>query len=152
MTKKVLGFIVVSTIILSFSGCASYDTIKLGHIDKNKKTIIVPPVGFSMNEIKMALVKNGWKIKASSNGSVSKGTNGNNVNIHSKTFYNTKYRMTVYETVRMSQFVLKIYVSVIDNETNEEVLSLTGDSLGMGGVFPSSTAEELVKALKEIEK
>ncbi len=151
MTKKILSFIIITTAIISFSGCTNYNTLKLGHIDKNKKTIIVPPIGLSMNEIKMVLIKNGWKIKASNNGLISKGTNGNNVNIHKKILYNTKYRMIVQERTR-SEFVLQIQISIIDNEINEEVLSITAASEVFGGVLPSTTAEELIKALKEIEK
>lgn len=138
--------------ILILSGCGAYDTLKLGNIDKNNKTITVPASGISMFEIKRMLLKNGWKLKASDNGAIAQGTHNKNVNIHTKTYYKSRYRMKVTETNRMQQWVLTIYISIIDNETQEEVLAISGDSMGAGGVFPSSTAEELEKALRDIEK
>ncbi len=147
--KKLLLLI---TSILILTGCGAYDTLKLGNIDKNNKTITVPANGISMFEIKRMLLKNGWKLKASNDGTLAQGTNNENVNIHTKTYYKSRYRMNVVETNRMQQWVLTIYISVIDNETQEEVLVISGDSMGAGGVFPSSTAKELESALKEIEQ
>ncbi|PHQ65184.1 MAG: hypothetical protein COB99_05385 [Sulfurimonas sp.] len=145
--KSIISIIV----IFLLSGCGAYDTLKLGHIDKNQKTITVPAMGISMFEIKKMLIKNNWKLKASADGNIASGTNIKQIDIHTKTYYKSRYRMNVMETNRMEQFVLTIFISVIDNETQEEVLSISGDSMGAGGVFPSSTAKELQKALKEIE-
>lgn len=105
-----------------------------------------------MFEIKRMLLQNGWKLKASNDGILAKGTHDKNVNIHTKTYYKSRYRMNVIETNRMQQWVLTIFISIIDNETQEEVLAISGDSMGAGGVFPSSTAKELEKALSEIER
>ena len=149
---KFNNFLLSLIVLVIFTGCGTYDILKLGTIDKNNKTITVPSYGISMFEIKKILLKNGWKLKASADGTLSKGTNKQEINVHTKTYYKTRYRMNVVETNRMQQWVLTIYISIIDNKTQEEVLSISGDSLGAGGVFPTSTAIELETALREIEK
>ena len=60
--------------------------------------------------------------------------------------------MTVQEDIRMSEWVLKTYISIVDNKTNEEVLSIVGDSNGAGGVSPTTTANKLMAAIEEIER
>lgn len=149
MKKYSLGLIVIISLLMS--GCATYDVLKMGTIDKNNKTIIVPASGvLSMMEIKKMLLKNGWKLKASHSGIRTVGTVDSNIDTISSNYTKSRYRMHIVETTRMSQFVLTISISIIDNKTQEEVLTLFGDSIGAGGVFPSSTAKELNKALKEL--
>lgn len=145
---KVSLLLITALIVTS---CASYDIVKFGKVEKAQKTITVPNAGFSMSEIKQALIKDGWKLKASEEGIFTEGTDDGSVKTRSKIYYKTRYRMIVRESVRMSQWVLKTYISVIDNKTNEEVLLITGDSNGAGGVSPSTTASKLVMALSEIE-
>lgn len=145
--------IVIFIITIVYSGCATYDVMKMGTIDKQDKTIIVPASGIlSMMEIKKMLLKNGWKLKVSNEGKRTVGTINEKVDIISSNYTKSRYSMYIEETVRMSQFVLTITVSIIDNRANEEVLTLFGDSKGAGGVFPSSTADELEKVLKELEQ
>jgi hypothetical protein len=143
----------IITIIMILNGCASYDVLKLGNIDNNDKSIIVPSSGvLSMMEIKRMLIKNGWKMKASYDGVSSVGTIKQDINIKTTNYSKARYRMFITETNRMEQFVLTISISIIDNKTQTEVLSLFGNSMGAGGVFPSSTAKELEKALQDIER
>lgn len=129
--EKLIRILASITLAVITTGCASYRIVKLGNIDKSQKTITVPTIGFSMTELKLALISNGWKLKTS------------NV---------TRYRMTVQEDIRMSEWVLKTYISIVDNKTNEEVLSIVGDSNGAGGVSPTTTANKLMAAIEEIER
>lgn len=138
--------------LLLLNSCASYDIVKMGNIDKAQKTMTVPNISFSLTEIKMALIKDGWKLKASEEGLITEGINNETINTQTKIYYKSRYRMTIQESIRMSQWVLKTYISVVDNETNEEVLLITGDSNGAGGVSPATTAKKLIAALNEIEK
>ncbi len=153
MINKQNTFIVnLAMLTLLFSGCAKYDILKTGKIEQKNKTMIVPATGIlSMMEIKKMLLKNGWKLQASHLGTKTIGQFSENINLLSTNYTKSKYRMYIEETTRMNQFVLTITVSIIDNETQEEVLTLFGDSLGAGGVFTSETAEKLEQALKEIE-
>lgn len=146
------SLILITITILLFNGCTTYDILKMGNINKQNKTIIVPNESLSIMEIKRMLIKNGWKLKASNSGTKSMGNLSDNLNIHTQTYYKARYRMEVYETNRMEEWVLTIKISIIDNETQEEVLLLFGDSKGIGGIFPSETAKKLETALKEIEQ
>jgi hypothetical protein len=151
MKIKVLKLIILAILFASTLGCASYKVVKMGEINKSQKTMTIPYVGFSISEIKIALIKDGWKLKSSSEGIVTEGVNNENIKTQTKTFYKTRYRMTIHESVRMSQWVLKTYISIVDNTTNEEIMLITGDSNGAGGVSPSTTASRLISALREIE-
>ncbi len=140
MKIKVLKLIILAILFASTLGCASYKVVKMGEINKSQKTMTIPYVGFSISEIKIALIKDGWKLKSSSEGIVTEGVNNENIKTQTKTFYKTRYRMTIHESVRMSQWVLKTYISIVDNTTNEEIMLITGDSNGAGGVSPSKKA------------
>lgn len=152
MKRFSLGLISL-LILIGLNGCATYDVLKLGTIDRNDKSILIPSSGvLSMIEIKKMLLNNGWKFTASTSSRNTSGTTfNNNINFNTVNLTKSRYRMYITETNRMNQFVLTIHISIIDNTTQEEVLSLFGDSTGAGGVFPSSTAKKLEQALKEIE-
>lgn len=147
-----IKFIVVGTIVLFLSGCYLIKMVKPGIVLKDNKTIEVPATGFSIMDIKSALLQDGWKIKVA-NGNVQRNRlDSNNPQIDIKNKYDSAYRLLISESVRNDQWVIGISASVIDNKTSDEVFNMYCDSKGLGGCYPDDVAMELVKELKTIEK
>ena len=142
--------VVLSTILLS--GCGSFKIVKQGAILKEEKTIEVPATGFSILDIKSELINDGWKIKVANENVQRVRLDATNPQIDSTNNFDAAYRLVISETVRNSQWVIGISISVIENKTNEEVLSMYCDSKGFGGCLPSVTAKNIVKELRSLEK
>jgi len=147
-----LNLVATSIAMVVISGCYSIKVVKPGEIVAQNKTIEVPATGFSIMEIKSALIKNGWKIKVSNSNVTRVRSDANNPDINVSNNYDSAYRMELSESVRNNQWVIGISISIVNNRTNEEVLNMYCDSKGLGGCFPDDVAEELVKELREIEK
>jgi len=148
------GFWCVMLLILSafISGCYSVKTVKLGTIDGNVKSIEIPPVGFSVLEIKDALSKDGWKIKVSNSNVGIQRLSAYNPKIDEKNDYDATYRMNISESVRADMFVIGLSTSIVDNRNNQEVLNMYFDSKGFGGCWPEDVAKDIVKELRSIQR
>lgn len=145
-----LMFLGVLTLMLT--GCYSVKSVKLGNIVAQNKTIEVPATGFSILDIKSALLKNGWKIKISNPNVIRNRTNPANPQIDSSNDYDAAYRLMIDESVRADSWVIGLSASIVDNRTNEEVLNMYFDSKGMGGCWPDEVAQDIVNELRSIEK
>ena len=137
---------------LFLTGCYSIKMVKLGFVIKDDKTIEVPATGFSIMDIKSALVQDGWKIKVANENVQRNRLDSSNPQIDTKNKYDAGYRLLIDESVRNDQWVISISASVVDNKTNDEVFNMYCDSKGFGGCYPDDVAMELVKELKTIEK
>ena len=147
MTK----LIIVAILTMFLTGCYTIKTVKPGTIISENKTIEVPATGFSIVEIKAALLQDGWKIKVINENVQRVRLDSNDPKIDTKNNYDTGYRLSINESVRNNQWVIGISISVVDNKTNDEVLNMYCDSKGFGGCFPEDVAMEIVKELKTIE-
>lgn len=147
-----IKLILVVILSIFLTGCYTIKTVKPGMILSENKTIEVPATGFSIMEIKAALLQDGWKIKVVNENVQRVRLDSNNPRVDTKNNYDAGYRLSINESVRNNQWVIGISISVVDNKTNDEVLNMYCDSKGLGGCFPDDVAMEIVKELKTIEK
>ena len=148
MLRVIAGLIIV----LVISGCYSVKVVKPGLIVQQNKTIEVPATGFSIMEIKEALINAGWKIKVANENVKRVRVDSSNPQINTLNEYDAAYRLLLSESVRADSWVIGLSVSVVDNMTNEEVLNMYFDSKGMGGCWPDEVAKDIVRELNSIEK
>ena len=147
-----IKLIIVSMAVISISGCYTVKSVKTGEIIQQNKSIEVPATGFSIMEIKAALINNGWKIKVANKNVSRVRMDSANPQITSSNNYDAAYRLIISESVRADSWVIGLSASIVDNKTNEEVLALYFDSKGMGGCWPDEVAQDIVKELHSIEK
>jgi hypothetical protein len=152
MENQMIKFISVAILTMFLSGCYTIKTVKPGMVLRDNKTIEVPATGFSIMDIKAALLQDGWKIKVVNENVQRVRLDSTNPRVDTKNNYDAGYRLSINESVRNNQWVIGISISVVDNQTNEEVLNMYCDSKGLGGCFPDAVAMEIVKELKTIEK
>lgn len=147
-----IKFIVAAVTTLLLSGCYTIKTVKPGIVLRENKSIEVPATGFSIMDIKAALLQDGWKIKVANENVQRVRIDSTNPQVDIKNNYDAGYRLAISESVRNNQWVIGISISVADNRTNEEILNMYCDSKGLGGCFPSDVAMEIVNELRTIEK
>lgn len=138
--------------MLALSGCYSVKVVKPGAIAQQHKSIEVPATGFAILDIKTALAKDGWKIKIQNQNVARARLDSANPQINPGNDYDAAYRLMISESVRMNQFVIGLSVSVVDNKTNDEMLSMYFDSKGFGGCWPDEVAQDIVNELRSMEK
>jgi hypothetical protein len=112
--SKLVTFIILSMVVVSISGCYSVKTIKMGHIRKQDKIMEVPATGFSIMDIKAALIRNGWKLKVTNNNVERIRHNSDNPKIDSSNDYDAAYRLIISESVRADSWVIGLSASVVD--------------------------------------
>ena len=147
-----IKLISIAILTMFLSGCYTIKTVKPGMVLRDNKSIEVPATGFSIMDIKAALLQDGWKIKVINENVQRVRLDSTNPRVDTKNDYDAGYRLSINESVRNNQWVIGISISVVDNRTNEEVLNMYCDSKGLGGCFPEDVAMEIVKELKTIEK
>lgn len=147
--KKFLFLAIISFVI---SGCYSVKVVKPGNIIKENKTIEVPATGFSIMDIKAALLETGWKLKVANTNVNRTRIDPTNPKIDPKNDYDAGYRLIISESVRAEMWVIGLSASVVDKKSNEEVLNMYFDLKGMGGCQPDEVAKDIANALLSIEK
>lgn len=153
-------FKILTLITLSFilAGCgtpqANYKILKSGSIDKKDKTITVPSVGQATFEIKDALINNGWKIKVDNASLEEKGTRDNNVNTTTKTSFDTAFRlyMTSAQSTNENHGIVTFNLTVVNNKTNEEILTMAGNREDYVRYVPEEIAKKLIQSLSLLEE
>jgi hypothetical protein len=147
-----MKLVLISVVATMISGCYSVKSVKTGSIIQQDKSMEVPATGFSILDIKAALAKDGWKIKVKNSNVSRSRTDTTNPAVDAHNDYDAAYRLVISESVRFDQFVIGLSASVIDNRTNEEVLSMYFDSKGFGGCWPDEIAQDIVNELHSVEK
>jgi len=150
--KKICFVVLVGLLI---TGCAgTYKTLSLGNIEKNNKTITINGINAEIFEIKVALVKNGWKIKIDNQEVHTKGILGKNIDVRTKISLDTKYRMYVYMAYwpRIDMPIASYNITIVENETNFEILSLVAKRQTFNTYSSEDIAERLITELQKIEK
>ena len=148
--KKYIA-IIFSLFLLNGCGVAKYQFLKLGNIDGSDKSITVPGAGNALFEIKSALLNDGWKVKVGDVSLLETGTNASNINAKTQVKYDTAYRMYMSYTLRTSK-ITTFNISIVSNQTNEEVLNMVGNREDYVRYKPEELASNLIKNLKEIQK
>jgi hypothetical protein len=151
MTKEIIKLSIVGLLAIGFNGCtAQYKTLKIGQIDKTKRTMTLPSVGNAMFEIKSALIKSGWKIKVGNAELEEKGINNKRINTNTKLIFDTEYRLYMTSTMssNTNHGIVIFNLSVVNNKTNEEVVNMVGNREDYVRYAPQDIAINLVKALK----
>lgn len=142
-------------VILIFTGCGgTAKTLTIGNIDKNNKTITINDVSDTIFDIKYALIKDGWKIKIDNQTVNNKGTINGDIDVTTKTTYDTKYRMyaLIQYWPRIDMPISSYSITIVDNITNEEILSISTKRQLFVEHDSESIANELIQELHKIEK
>ncbi|MFA7406170.1 MAG: hypothetical protein WC007_19410, partial [Pelobacteraceae bacterium] len=100
-----IKLIIVSMAVISISGCYTVKSVKTGEIIQQNKTIEVPATGFSIMEIKAALINNGWNIKVANKNVSRVRMDSANPQINSSNNYDAAYRLIISESVRADSWV-----------------------------------------------
>ena len=145
MFKK-LSMLIVTLVILT--GCASKTTITpYSKFDNTDKTITVPAGGGLNANIKVALKKNGWKLKVNSTSLVTQGTHNNIIDKETKLKSSTRYTLlTSYRKWRCvsCDCVLNYNISILDNNNGEEVVTFEGSGSEVSEFCYDDVSKELL--------
>lgn len=156
LNMKIL-FILINAIFILY-GCgtpvANYKVLRAGTVDKADKTITVPSVGFGIFEIKDALIKNGWKIKVDNATLEEKGVKSESISTSTKTSFDTACRlyMTSTQSSNENLGIVTFNLSVVNNKTNEEILTMAGNREDYVRYDPEEIASRLIGTLSILEK
>ena len=150
---KILGLYFVMLFVSCASPSESIKVLKTGMINKTEKTITVPSVGAGIFEIKNALIQNGWKTKVDNATLEEKGTKSESINTNTKTSFDTAYRlyMTSTQSPNNNLGIITFSLSVVDNKTNEEILTMAGNREDHIRYDPELIGSRLVESLSEIQ-
>lgn len=149
-------YIALLLFVLAISACATanYQTLKLGNVDRENKSMTVPGAGNALFEIKSALIKDGWKIKIGDASLQETGVNTSKIETRTKVQYDTAYRMYMTSTLSNNDNhgITIFNISIVSNRTDEEILNMVGNREDYVRYKPIDIAEKLVKTLRELEK
>ncbi len=128
----VLKTILIALCVITTSACSSYDVHRYGTIDTNEKTITVPSGGQSLKgKIKEMLQSEGWTLQVDRGPDVVQGTVGDNTHIEMSNTFNSRYRLRLtydwYDVSIRFQDMYTYDISLIDNQSGSEVLTLSGN-------------------------
>lgn len=130
---------------LTLQACAA-NIQKYGEIDKNNKTITVPAGSKGLKgEIKKALAEDGWSMSVYRGPDVTEGTMGGETKLESYNTYNTRYTLAmasnVYDVCLNFSPAVSYDISLIDNKTGTEIITMDGEGCENG------IAQEFLQAL-----
>jgi len=161
---------------LFLTGCSgTYKSLSLGNIDKNNKTITIDSIDKEIFDIKVALVRSGWKIKIDNQeihqkgtnlvrsewkikidnqGIHQKGTSDKNFDVRTRRTFDTKYRMYMSMSYwpRVDRPIASYNITIVENETNFEILSLVAKRQIFVEHDIEDIAEYLITELQKIQK
>lgn len=114
------------------TGCMKYNVQTFGTFDPNQKTITVPAGGKSLNgKIKSMLRSEGWQLLVDRGPRVTEGRLGEETKLQEYDSFNSRYRLVLScRWIDISLRFQDIYsydISLIDNETGTEVITLSGN-------------------------
>lgn len=141
------SFILSVFLCFSLTACAA-NLRHYSSIDQSDKTITVPTGGSGLRgPIKDALRADGWHLVVSKGPSVTEGTMGQNTNLRHYDTAKTRYTLIGEETwvdyCLTGSGMYRYDISIIDNKSGEEALTL--DGMGCG----NDVANKLVNALSQ---
>ena len=121
--------IIFLAIVMVLSGCASYNLDTFGYIKRNEKTVRVPAGSFGLlGELKKVLKKRGWKKKVYGGAEITEKKSNKILKYES---FNSKYSLYVksnsYDVCFNFSDALYYDISLINNKTGSEVLTLSGN-------------------------
>jgi hypothetical protein len=149
-------YVAVLLVLAVLYGCATpnYQTLKLGNVDRANKSMTVPGAGNALFEIKAALINDGWKIKIGDASLQETGVNTSKVDTRTKVQYETAYRMYMTSTLSNNENhgITTFNISIVSNKTDEEILNMVGNRQDYVRYKPNVLAENLVRALRELER
>jgi len=119
-------------LVICVTGCMSYSVQTFGTFDSTQKTITVPAGGKSLNgKIKNMLRSEGWRLLVDRGPRVTEGQLGEETKLQEYDSFNSRYRLALsYHWIDISLRFQDIYshdISLIDNETGAEVITLSGE-------------------------
>jgi hypothetical protein len=131
MLRKMFPFILSCLILLS---CAEKDVMVSTKIDQRDKTIQVPPGSRGLTGgIKNALSKNGWELLIYGRGPTISEMNNTETQIKRYDTFNARYKLIMSFTRDVGpacKYDLSSWtnyeISVIDNKSGKEILSMSG--------------------------
>lgn len=141
-----MRFLLPVFIPFALSGCYSHNVQHFSDVDKSQKTATVPPGGQGLKgKLKSALRDDGWDLVVYNGPEVTEGAVGNKTKLKRYNTFNTRYSLLVASSffdycLNLDEAI--VYdVSLVDNKTGTEVLTLDGE--GCEG----RVVEEFTKAL-----
>ena len=122
---------------LALASCTT-DVRRQGQIDLSAKTMIVPPGSFGLlGEVKDALVADGWSLTVNRGSVVTEGRVGATTRLETSRNFSARYRLHVADRKADTCITSGFYhyeVSIIDNESGQEVITLSGTNCGQAVV------------------
>lgn len=126
--SRLIAFVLGAMLLVGCSTVRVYESV-----DPSAKTITVPPGGGLTGAIKQGLAKDGWKIIVYRGPQVTQGTTGDQTRLERFNTFNTRYALFV----TWRQFDVCMFqgpfdpayaydISVVDNQTSQEVLTVSG--------------------------
>lgn len=140
------AFCILCALVLA--GCAPIQVVKNAPIDQGQKSITVPAGSAGLTgDIKRALSGAGWKTQVRRGPTVTAGSiKGGEVALATADTFKTKYALALsWEGVdyTMWKWAYRFDISVVDNQSGEEVLTMSGEkNLG------ASVAERFIAEMK----
>lgn len=129
--KKLL----ILTLLLQLVGCTQFhiNTQKYSSFDVRDKSITVPAGSEGLRgKVKQILSDNGWKLMVDKGPNVLEGKLSESVKLESYGTFNTRYRILIKSNqidscigIPLSP-LLKFDISIIDNKTGSEVMTMSG--------------------------
>lgn len=100
-------------------------------LDLSDRSITVPPGGSGLTgAIKSRLSESGWRMLVDAGPTMTKGTVGKEVELATSGTFNSRYRLALrweqFDLCLNLQPMLRFDVSVIDNKTGAEVMTMSG--------------------------
>ena len=150
LTEGFMRYLFLLVVSVLIAGCRTYDVQSFGTFDSTKKSITVPIGGKQLHgKIKSMLHKEGWKLLVDRGPRIAKGKQGTETDLHEYDSFNSTYRLAMsYDFLGLTLYG-KLYrydISIIDNDSGGEVLTLSGKG------FEPTIVNELRKAIKENTK
>ena len=123
--------IIILSIVICLTGCMSYNVQTFGEFDPEQKTITVHAGGKSLNgKIKNMLRTEGWQLIVDRGPRITEGEFGEKTKLQEYDSFNSRYRLALaYRRMDISLRLQVIYsydISLIDNKTGTEVITLSG--------------------------
>ena len=129
-----LRMISVFVCLLLLTGCPTMPTVqKYEAIDTSNKTMTVPFGSQGLiGKIKDLLSKKGWKLSVYQGPDVTEGQMGEKTKLKSYNTFNTRYtlliRQNLYDHCLNFEGAYVYDISMVDNKTGSEVLTMSGRS------------------------
>ena len=125
-------FCIVLVLTIWLVGCGTYDLQVYGPLDPTARTITVPAGGLGLpGKVKVMLQEEGWTLTVDRGPNVAEGTVGKETHLEMYGSFSTRYRLHLScqplpDPSWRFQVVYIYDISIIDNKTGREVLTLSG--------------------------